>query len=192
MSTRHRSTTAVLVAVALVVAGCGTYSTTRRAEEAVRVENWDAAVYHYLEALAKKPDDLRLRMSLQRARQRAGEAHFRKGLAFREVGDMQRAVTELQLAVQLDPTHQYAEVELAKARKDLEVLAQEGGASKLEQMKKAAAEMKVKPPILNPASDEPTKPTSRTSTRRSARRSASTSCSTASSRTTRSPSSSKM
>jgi len=155
VSTRHRSTTAVLVAVALVVAGCGTYSTTRRAEEAVRVENWDAAVYHYLEALAKKPDDLRLRMSLQRARQRAGEAHFRKGLAFREVGDMQRAVTELQLAVQLDPTHQYAEVELAKARKDLEVLAQEGGASKLEQMKKAAAEMKVKPPILNPASDEP-------------------------------------
>lgn len=155
MSKTHRSTTAVLVAVALAVAGCGTYSTTRRAEEAVRVENWDAAVYHYLEALAKKPDDLRLRMSLQRARQRAGEAHFRRGLAFREVGDMQRAVTELQLAVQLDPTHQYAEVELGKARKDLEILAQEGGASKLELMKKAAGEMKVKPPVLNPASDEP-------------------------------------
>lgn len=146
---------AVLLAVALAGTACGTYSTTRRAEEAVRVENWDAAVYHYMEALAKKPEDLRLKMSLQRARQRAGEAHFRKGLAFREVGDLQRAVTELQLAVQLDPTHQYAEVELGKARKELAILAQEGGASKLEQMKKAASEMKVKPPVLNPASDEP-------------------------------------
>ncbi|HPC83202.1 MAG TPA: secretin N-terminal domain-containing protein [Thermoanaerobaculaceae bacterium] len=155
MSKTHRSKTAVLLAAAVAVAACGTYSTTRRAEEAARVENWDAAVYHYLEALAKKPEDLRLKMSLQRARQRAGEAHFRKGLAFRDAGDLQRAVTELQLAVQLDPTHQYAEVELGKARKDLAILAQEGGASKLEQMKKAAAEMKVKPPILNPASDEP-------------------------------------
>lgn len=152
---KHRSKAVLLLAATLVSAGCGTYATTRRAEEAVRLENWDAAVYHYLEALAKDPDDLRLRMSLQRARQRAGESHFRKGLAFLEVGDVQRGVTELQLAVQLDPTHQYAELELEKARKQLEILSQEGGATKLEQMKKAASEMKVKPPILNPASDEP-------------------------------------
>jgi len=59
------------------------------------------------------------------------------------------------LAVQLDPTHQYAEVQLVKVRKDLAVLNQEGGASKLAEMKKTASEMKVKPPILNPASDEP-------------------------------------
>ena len=57
--------------------------------------------------------------------------------------------------MQLDPANQYAEVELEKVRKDLAVLLQEGGAAKLAEMKKAAAEMKVKPPALNPASDEP-------------------------------------
>jgi general secretion pathway protein D len=76
-------------------------------------------------------------------------------MRFKEAGELARAQAELELAVQLDPTHQYAEVELAKVRKDLAVLSQEGGASKLAEMKKAAAEMKVKPPILNPASDEP-------------------------------------
>lgn len=152
---KHRTSKAFLVVAAGLLAACGTYSTTRRADEAVRLENWDAAVYYYLEAQAKKPDDLRIRISLQRARQRAAELHFRRGLAYKEVGELQRATTELQLAVQLDPTHQYAEMELTKARTDLAVLAQEGGASKLEQMKKAASEMKVKPPILNPASSEP-------------------------------------
>ena len=104
-------------------------------------------------------------------------------MGFKQSGELLRAQTELELAVQLDPTHQYAEVELAKVRKDLAVLLQEGGAAKLAAMKKAAAEMKVKPPMLNPASDEPMSlsfpnPTNvRTSTRPSGRRSGSTSSS---------------
>jgi len=147
-----------IVCLSLVVGllgACATHRMMRRASDAVKAENWDAAVYYYLEALADNPGDLTLKMELQRARLKAGEQHFRQGMRFKEVGALQRARSELELAVQLDPTHQYAEVELRKVRADLAVLAEEGGEAKLEALKKAAAEMKVKPPTLNPASHEP-------------------------------------
>jgi len=138
-----------------VLSGCAGYRYTRRADEAKRADNWDSAVYYYLEALASDPGNPRLRMELQRARFRAAEQHFRLGMRFREAGEVQRAALEFELAVQLDPTHQYAEVELRKARESLAILAQENGAAKLEALKAAAADMKVKPPMLNPTSREP-------------------------------------
>ncbi len=145
----------LLLAVVGLLSSCSTYKYSRRASEAIRTENWDAAVYYYLEALAQDPSNMRYKMDLQRARLKAAEEHFRRGLGFKGAGELARAQNELQLAVQLDPTNQYAEVELRKVRKDLAVLMQEGGSTKLAEMKKAAAEMKVKPPALNPASNEP-------------------------------------
>ena len=134
---------------------CATYRYERRASDAVQTRNWDAAVYFYLEALARDPGNIHFKMALERARLKAGEEHFRRGMQFKEAGAFERAASELELAVQFDPTHQYAAVELEKVRKDIQVLDQEGGPAKLEEIKKAASEMKVKPPILNPASNEP-------------------------------------
>jgi general secretion pathway protein D len=145
----------VFLLLAGLIAGCASYRYTRRASDAAQLENWDAAVYYYLEALARDPGNVKVKMELQRARLKAGEEHFRQGMRFQELGDLRRAESELELAVQLDPTHQYAEVELGKVRRDLEILSQKGGQEKLEAMKKAASEMKVKPPVLNPASSEP-------------------------------------
>ncbi len=143
------------VILTVILGSCATYRYSRQAEEAMKGDNWDAAVYYLLEALAADPGNIKLKMDLQRARTRAAEEHFRRGMGFKEAGELARARTELELAVQLDPTHQYAETELAKVRKDLEILVQEGGAAKLEQAKKAAREMKVKPPILTPETAEP-------------------------------------
>ena len=144
----------VLLSVA-IASSCATYRYERQARQAVRLENWDAAVYYYLEALARDPANVTFKMGLQRARLKASENHFKRGMAFKQSNELQRARTELELAVQLDPTQQYAQVELEKVRKDLEVLSEEGGVAKLAEMKKEAAEMKVKPPTLNPASNEP-------------------------------------
>ena len=138
-----------------LLSGCAGYRYTRRADEAKRADNWDAAVYYYLEALASDPGNPRLRMELQRARFRAAEQHFRMGMRFKEADQVQRAALEFELAVQLDPTHQYAEVELRKAREALAILMQENGQAKLEALKAAAADLKVKPPMLSPTSGEP-------------------------------------
>ncbi|MCJ7441995.1 MAG: hypothetical protein MUO25_10515 [Thermoanaerobaculaceae bacterium] len=145
----------LLLAVVGLLSSCSTYKYSRRANEAIRTENWDAAVYYYLEALTQDPGNLKFKMELQRVRVKASGQHFERGMGFKQAGGLLRAESELQLAVQLDPGNQYAEVELRKVRKDLAVLMQEGGATKLAEMKKAAAEMKVKPPALNPASNEP-------------------------------------
>jgi general secretion pathway protein D len=144
-----------LLAFVGLLASCSTYKYTRRADEAMRVQNWDAAVYYYLEALAQDPGNLKFKMELERVRTRAAEEHFRRGMHFKDAGVLERAQSEFQMAIQLDPTNQYAEQELVKVRRDLAVLAEKGGAEKLAEMKKEASEMKVKPPILNPASNEP-------------------------------------
>jgi general secretion pathway protein D len=154
------TTRSVRVAVGLLLVlgllgSCATYRYGRRATDAVQAQNWDAAVYFYLEALARDPGNVHYKMALQRARLKASQEHFRRGMSFKAVGELQRAESELELAVQFDPTHQYAEVELEKVRKDIAVLDQEGGPTKLAEIKKAASEMKVKPPVLNPASNEP-------------------------------------
>jgi len=145
----------LLLAVVGLLSSCSTYKYSRRASEAMRTENWDAAVYYYLEALTQDPGNLKFKMELQRVRVKASGQHFERGMGFKQAGGLLRAEAELLMAVQLDPGNQYAEVELRKVRKDLAVLMQEGGSAKLAEMKKAAAEMKVKPPALNPASNEP-------------------------------------
>jgi len=145
----------ILIAAVAVGASCASYRLTKQAGDAAQTDNWDAAVYYYMEALARDPGNLKLKMHLQRARRRAAEEHFKRGMQLAEVGALRPAVSELQMAVQLDPTHQYAELELRKAQRDLAVASQEGGEAKLAAMKKAAAEMKVKPPVLSPTSHEP-------------------------------------
>ncbi len=145
------------VAFAVVLAaGCSTAERPgRQGQEAVHDLNWDAAVYYYLEALAKEPDNLEYRMALTRARLKAGQDHFQRGLAFRELGRLPQARAEFQLATQLDPTHQFAEQELERVDKELDILSRPDGQQTLEEMKAKARQAKVQAPILDPRSKEP-------------------------------------
>ncbi len=142
--------------VLLVALGCATAQRpASQGKNAVEQRNWDAAVYYYLEALAREPDNPQYRMALIRVRQKAGQEHFQRGLAFKELGRLAAARSELQLALQLDPTHQFAEQELAKVEKDLDILSRPDGEQTLEQLKAKAREAKVQPPLLDPRSKEP-------------------------------------
>jgi general secretion pathway protein D len=135
--------------------GCATSRSRREGEEAARHQNWDAAVYHYLELVAKEPDNPEYRLGLTRARQKAAQEHFQRGMALRQMGQLSVARNELQMAIQLDPTHQYAEQVLEDVERDLEILSRPGGAEELEELKRQAREAKVKPPVLDPTSKEP-------------------------------------
>ncbi len=48
---------AVFSALLAVAVGCSTQEAAHESMEAVKHENWDAAVYHYLELVAKHPDE---------------------------------------------------------------------------------------------------------------------------------------
>ncbi|HQP42779.1 MAG TPA: hypothetical protein PLV66_03845, partial [Thermoanaerobaculales bacterium] len=146
---------AVLGALLAAAVGCSTQQAAQASKEAVKHENWDAAVYHYLELVAKEPENLEYRIGLRRARQNAAHVHFQRGVALRDAGRVVEARDEVQMAVQLDPTHQFAEQVLDGLNKEIEILSGPGGKGELEDLKRQAREAKVKPPVLDPASKEP-------------------------------------
>ena len=154
----QRTRTAQVAVVGLLVSalvGCASQRTGSKGKDAAREHNWDAAVYYYLEALAREPDNVEFRMALTRARQKAAQEHLARGMALREMKRLAAARDELRMTVQLDPSNQFAEQVLDAVEKDLAILSQPGGEATLAELKRKAAEAKVQPPILDPRSDEP-------------------------------------
>jgi general secretion pathway protein D len=126
----------IVVAVLMASTGCSTAKQTADdGDDAFRQQNWDAAVYHYLQALAEDPGNVEYKMQLTFARQKAAQMHFQRGITMRQLGRLNAARSELQMAMQLDPTNQYAEQILEDVIEEMEVLSMPEGARKLEQLK---------------------------------------------------------
>jgi general secretion pathway protein D len=136
--------------------GCTTAERTAdEGADAFKHQNWDAAVYHYLQALAEDPGNVEYKLQLAFARQKASQKHFDNGLMLRKLGRLLAARNELQMAMQLDPSNQYAEKILEDIIEEMEILSTPDGARELERMKREASQAKVKPPVLDPTSKEP-------------------------------------
>ncbi|HXU31489.1 MAG TPA: secretin N-terminal domain-containing protein [Thermoanaerobaculia bacterium] len=143
----------LLLASVLIVTGCTSYRTYREAEIASQLGRWDDAVVAYLKALESDPSNLSIRTDLLRAKIRASQEHFKKGKDFRAAGVPDRALIELQQAVQLDPTNQYAQAELEAVRRAL--AAQNREAPTLDELKAKNRGTRPQPPQLNPRSNQP-------------------------------------
>ncbi|HMB53769.1 MAG TPA: secretin N-terminal domain-containing protein [Thermoanaerobaculia bacterium] len=152
-----RITGCTLVAVLLVatLAGCTAHRVFRQAEIAGELGNWDEAVLKYMEALQEDPSNLRYKAALLRARLNASRQHFERGKQYREAGVLERSLVELQQAVQLDPTNQYAEAELESVRQQILALREGRNADTLAEMKRRTSGALPQPPVLDPRSDEP-------------------------------------
>jgi len=154
---RIRLFSAALVLCSLVTFAGGCSSAQQPAndgEKAFEAENWDAAVYFYLQALADEPDNTEYKLKLTFARQKASARHFQRGTMLRQLGRLKAARDELQMAVQLDPTNQFAAQLLGRVQEEIEILGRPDGARELEEIKRAAREAKVKPPVLDPKSKD--------------------------------------
>ncbi|MEO8502744.1 MAG: secretin N-terminal domain-containing protein [Acidobacteriota bacterium] len=142
---------------AVLLAGCTSFRDFRSAQVAELNGDWDQAVLHYLAAAANDPENLQYRASLLRAKGEASQMHFKTGKEARAAGSLERALVEYQQAVELDPTNQYAEVEMQRVRHDLEARARKeaGGEETLDQMKKKVRGARPQPPVLSPRSPQP-------------------------------------
>lgn len=146
----------VIVLALLVASGCASFHSYRQAQIAEQRGDWDQAVLQYLEALADDPGNVSYRAGLLRAKIKASQAHFEKGKAFHQAGLHERAMIELQQATQLDPTNQYAEVELRKVRDRLDAASRQRAAPvTLDEMKAKTRGRSAQPPVLNPRSPAP-------------------------------------
>jgi general secretion pathway protein D len=153
--------------IALPLFSCVSYKAYQTAKTAEVQKDWDTAVMNYEKALQLDPENMTYRIAVQRARLEASRIHFQKGKTLKGAADSaagaervrlaQLAATELQLAVKLDTTNQYAAVEFGKAVRMIQETqaALTGDVRTIDQMKKHASTTKAQPPQLNPASNEP-------------------------------------
>lgn len=144
-----------LAAVLVGSFGCSSYRTSRSAQLAEERGDWDEAVDRYLELTERQPANVRFKNALLRARFKAAQEHFRKGQRFYEAGVLERALVEYQQAVSLDPTNQYAQVELDKVRGELARQNADVPVATLDELKRRARDIPAQPPILSPRSKEP-------------------------------------
>lgn len=145
-----------LLLLVAVVIGCSSFATLRQAQIAEQRGEWDVAVLHYLDLTRRDPGNARYKSALLRAKIAASQGHFERGKRFHEAGVLDRALVEYQQAAQLDPTNQYAAVELDRVR---EQIASARGAEPLpltlDEMKAKTRNASAQPPVLNPRSKEP-------------------------------------
>jgi general secretion pathway protein D len=156
------------LSIALMVSSCVSYSAFNKAQTAERNKNWDEAVIEYEKALDISPENRHYQVGLSRARLEASRIHFEKGKTLRGAAAKARGIdalrleqlasTELQITVRLDPTNQFAVVELSKALEAISQIQQAASErTSIDEIKKRAQSSmtKAQPPQLNPASNEP-------------------------------------
>jgi general secretion pathway protein D len=143
------------LAAALLVAACATPHAYRIGEREMARGNFDRAVLMFSRAASGKPESTRYKVALSRAKMKAAQDHFLKGQAYAKAGRLEAAIAEYQQTVYLDPSHQYAANELAKALAEWQ-RQQKDDLSEMEKLKKKAkAEPGRVAPHLNPASNIP-------------------------------------
>jgi general secretion pathway protein D len=164
---RLKATTAHLL-ILLTLASCGSFGAYRKAKSAELVKDWDAAVVQYEKALEIDPGNRQYKVSLDRAKREASRIHFERGKSLRAATNTttgpdqarlaQLAAQEFELTVRLDPTNQFAAVELSKVFQLLEDMRKAANEHvSIDDIKKRAQSSitKAQPPQLNPASNEP-------------------------------------
>ncbi len=150
---QRRDALSLGLALLLILASCSGYRSFREAQHAELTGDWDTAVLRYMELVTEDPADLRYRAGLLRAKTQAAHAHFEEGRKLQEAGRDRDAMLEMQRAVQLDPTNQYALTELEKLRTQIETSGLQPRT--ISQMKDDARAAEPMPPTLSPLSNEP-------------------------------------
>jgi general secretion pathway protein D len=100
----------------VLVGGCATSTALRRGQKAELESDFDRAVIEYTRAAQEKPDDREVTLALDRAKLRASEAHFSRGRRLAATGKLDEALSELQIANELNPTNGDLQAELRRTR----------------------------------------------------------------------------
>ena len=145
----------MLLALAMTVGACTGFRNYRKAQLAEEQGDWDQAVLQYLSLLDRDPGNLTYRSGLLRAKFKASQFHFEQAKEFHQAGALERAMLEYQQAVQLDPTNQYAQIELDKVRIELATAREGDGLLTLEDLKRRTQQSRPQPPMLSPRAKEP-------------------------------------
>src|SRR3954468_8623580 len=94
---------AAALAATLLAGGCATNSTFRAGQRAETAQDYDRAVVEYTKGVREKPDDRTAHLALDRARVRASQEHYFRGRRLEATEHLEEALSEFQLAAELNP-----------------------------------------------------------------------------------------
>ena len=103
----------------LLAGGCATSAAVSHGRDAESRQDYDRAVVEYTKALRLNPDNLDVRLSLERAKMRGSEAHFVQGRRLAATGKLDEALVEYELASELNPSSAAIDDELRSTRNKL-------------------------------------------------------------------------
>jgi general secretion pathway protein D len=102
-----------------MLAGCAATTTSRAAHDAEFQREYDLAVVEYTKLVRMKPNDTNARLGLERAKLRASQEHFERGLRQASVGKLEEALIEYEMAAELNPANAAVDEELRATRTKL-------------------------------------------------------------------------
>ena len=97
----------VIVLCVVLAGGCATSSAFRSGQQAAARGDWDAAVAHYREVLARDPQRTDARIQLERAMRMAAAEHAKRARDLEEQDQLPGAMAEYKLAAEFDPSNTY-------------------------------------------------------------------------------------
>lgn len=145
----------VIVTTVVLLNGCASYRAYERARDYEVRKDWDNAVEQYTRALEVDPGNMKYEAALRQAKLESSREHFEKGKSYKASGQYEMAALEFELTVKLDPTNQFALVELANTVEAARRAASNGELTIDEKKRRAKEAGKAAPPVLDPASDDP-------------------------------------
>lgn len=116
---RRGGTLAALAAAVLLLSGCVSGGPIRAAQVAERNQDYDLAVVEYTKAVRAKPEDREARLSLERAKLKASQAHYFRAQRLAAAERHEEALVEYQLAGELNPTDGNVEAAIRTERQKL-------------------------------------------------------------------------
>ena len=103
----------LLMALAIVAAGCAATQAFREGNLAMRSGDLDQAVAAFRRAVQASPDDANFKIALERAMLAASRAHIDRAREFEEKDQLEAAVSEYRLATEYDPSNRLAATKAA-------------------------------------------------------------------------------
>ncbi|MBI2682903.1 MAG: type II and III secretion system protein [Acidobacteriales bacterium] len=98
-----------------------------KGKQAETKQDYVAAYEAYIEAYKQKPTELKYRTAAQRTRFWASATHVNRGQALRDQGKLAEALSEFEIAQQIDPSNFAADQEMKRTRALVQAMESSGG-----------------------------------------------------------------
>jgi general secretion pathway protein D len=119
MTNHPLSRFALVFGLVILTAGCASTAALRRGRDAEQRRDYDIAVVEYTKALRVHPNDMTIRLALERAKLRASQEHFNQARRLAALGKLDDALVEYELAAEMNPTNSDVDEELRATRNKL-------------------------------------------------------------------------